>query len=506
VARIFLSYAREDEMQVRDVYCRLLEAGFEVWMDKINLLPGQRWQQEIPRALRHSDFILIFFSKHSVSKRGYIQREFQLALETLEEMPPDAIHTIPIRLDDCQIPEQFRPLQWSDLSEAGEFDRIVQALRWGMEQRQAVAPEPALEPPPNPISDKARTFSESEGRSVAETPVQSTHESEPTTASRPENINQNIFENIDAKWIQGDMTQIGHHTVIFPKSPAPGQKSHRVSVITIVSLVIAAVSALAAVIVIPEVRVLIGLDNSPEQRETSMPVSTPQEITNRIGMEFVLIPAGTFTMGSPYPDAYDDEKPAHQVTISEPFYMGKYEVTQAQWKAVMGENPSVFKDDDRPVENVLWEDAQQFIQKLNKREGKEACRLPSEAEWEYAARAGTTTTYSFGDNESQLGDYAWYSQNSDNTTHPVGEKKPNAWGLYDMHGNVWEWVQDWYGPYTAEAVTDPIGPATGTARVIRGGGWGDAAQGARSADRGWAHPGYRDGYLGFRCLSSAPSR
>ena len=186
MARIFLSYAREDEPQVRDVYRHLREAGFEVWMDKISLLPGQRWQQEIPRAIRNSNFILIFFSKNSVAKQGYVQREFRLALDTLEEMPPDAIHTIPIRLDDCQIPEQFRHLQWSDLSEAGEFDRIVQALRWGMEQRQTVAPEPALEPPPNPIPDRARTFSRSEGRSDAEAPVQPTQEPESTAASQPE--------------------------------------------------------------------------------------------------------------------------------------------------------------------------------------------------------------------------------------------------------------------------------------------------------------------------------
>jgi TIR domain len=178
VVRIFLSYAREDEAQVSGVYRRLLDAGFEVWMDKINLLPGQRWQQEIPLAIRNSDFILIFFSKNSITKRGYIQREFRLALDTLEEIPPDAIHTIPIRLDDCQIPEQFHHLQWSDLSEAGEFDRIVQALQWGMEQRQAVAPEPALEPPPDPLPHRGRTGSGGERRSNAETPVRPTEELE----------------------------------------------------------------------------------------------------------------------------------------------------------------------------------------------------------------------------------------------------------------------------------------------------------------------------------------
>jgi formylglycine-generating enzyme required for sulfatase activity len=169
----------------------------------------------------------------------------------------------------------------------------------------------------------------------------------------------------------------------------------------------------------------------------------------------------------------------------------------------MGENPSRFKGDDRPVENVSWEDAQQFIQKLNEREGKEACRLPTEAEWEYAARAGTTTLYSFDDKKSQLSDYAWYGGNSGSATHPVGEKKPNRWGLYDMHGNVCEWVQDWYDSYTAEAVRDPIGPTTGALRVFRGGGWYSPALYARSASRNGFHPGYRYGVLGFRCLSSA---
>ena len=219
MARIFLSYAREDETQVRGVYRRLRDAGFEVWMDKINLLPGQRWQQEIPRAIRRSDFILIFFSKHSVAKRGYIQREFRLALETLEEMPPDAIHTIPIRLDDCQIPEQFHPLQWSDLSEAGEFDRIVQAIRLGMEQRQTVAPEPALEPPPDTNTRQRPSIFSSRRTICCRRFCPPPQEPEPTTVLQPE------------------------------KPLVPDQKSRRVLVVTIVGLVIAAVGALAAVIV-----------------------------------------------------------------------------------------------------------------------------------------------------------------------------------------------------------------------------------------------------------------
>ena len=381
MAQIFLSYAREDETQVRGVYRRLIDAGFEVWMDKIDLLPGQRWQQEIPRAIRRADFILIFFSRNSVAKRGYVQREFRLALDTLEEMPPDAIHTIPIRLDDCEIPEQFHHLQWSDMSEEGEFDRIVRALRFGLEQRQHFTPEPALEPPPDP---RAKTW------------------------------------------------------------------------------------------------------------------------TNSIGMEFVLIPAGTFMMGLPDsdPDSARDEKPAHQVTLSQAFYLGKYPVTQAQWEAVMGTNPSRFKGAGRPVERVSWNDVQAFMQKLNEREGVDHYRLPTEAQWEYACRAGSSTRYHFGDDAARLGDYAWYDENSDDQTHPVGQKQPNAWGLYDMHGNVWEWVQDWYAGYTANPMTDPIGPTSGAVRVLRGGFWSDPARFMRAGGR------YADdavdclGAMGFRCLSS----
>jgi formylglycine-generating enzyme required for sulfatase activity len=227
---------------------------------------------------------------------------------------------------------------------------------------------------------------------------------------------------------------------------------------------------------------------------------------NSIGMEFVLIPAGTFIMGSPDmdQDADDDEKPAHQVTLSKPFYMGKYPVTQAQWQAVMGGNRSRFQGDpNRPVENVSWNDVQTFIRKVNENENTFPCRLPTEAQWEYACRAGETTRYSFGASASQLGEYAWYAENSSGATHPVGQKKPNPWGLYDMHGNVWEWVQDYYGDYSAEAVVDPVGPAAGAYRVIRGGSWDYSARYVRAASRFGFHPGARLGLLGFRCSSLA---
>lgn len=228
--------------------------------------------------------------------------------------------------------------------------------------------------------------------------------------------------------------------------------------------------------------------------------------TNSLGMEFVLIPAGSFTMGADknFERAEDDETPPHRVTISRPFYLGKYEVTQAQWVAVMGSNPSKFKGRSHPVEQVSWDDAQAFVQRLNQKEGHDRYRLPTEAEWEYAARAGTTSTYHFGDDASQLGRYAWYDKNSGETTHPVGQKEPNAWGLYDMHGNVWEWVQDWYGEnyYRNSPSTDPRGPSSGSYRVDRGGSWGDDAAYCRAAYRSSLSPANRYGSLGVRLALS----
>jgi formylglycine-generating enzyme required for sulfatase activity len=199
-----------------------------------------------------------------------------------------------------------------------------------------------------------------------------------------------------------------------------------------------------------------------------------KSFTNSLGMTFVLIPAGTFQMGSPPGEAgrFDDER-RHQVTISRPFYLQTTQVTQGQWERVMGHNPSFFKKcgKDCPVERVSWHDAQAFIARLNHMEKTDEYTLPTEAEWEYACRAGSTTRFSFGDDAAKLGDYAWHGGNSGGTPRPVGQKKPNAWGLYDMHGNVWEWCLDWYGPYPDRPVTDPTGPDVGQFRVLRGGSW-----------------------------------
>lgn len=227
-----------------------------------------------------------------------------------------------------------------------------------------------------------------------------------------------------------------------------------------------------------------------------------QERANSIGMEFVLIPAGTFQMGCDknFERCYDWDVPQHKVEITKAFYLGKYPVTQKEWVAVMGDNPSKFKGEDNPVENISWDDIQIFIQKLNAMDWTGSYRLPTEAEWEYAARARTVTIYSFGDDNRQLRQHAWYNTNSNGRTHPVGELQPNPWGLYDMHGNVFEWVQDWHADYPKVSVVDPKGPFSGSYRVLRGGSWNFSEWFCRSADRHYEAPSFKSGYYGFRLV------
>jgi len=220
-----------------------------------------------------------------------------------------------------------------------------------------------------------------------------------------------------------------------------------------------------------------------------------------VKLEMVLIPAGEFKMGDDQ-SGRGFEKPVHKVAITEPFYLGKYEVTQEQWEAVMGNNPSHFKGAKNPVETVSWDDCQAFLGKLNAKIGRQGGKfvLPTEAQWEYACRAGSTSKFCFGDDENQLGEYAFYARNSGGKTHPVGEKKPNAWGLYGMHGNVGEWCRDWYGAYGTEAVTDPRGPAIGAIRLFRGGTWGGTDWYCRSAPRYQIVPEGKNSLLGLRIV------
>jgi formylglycine-generating enzyme required for sulfatase activity len=215
----------------------------------------------------------------------------------------------------------------------------------------------------------------------------------------------------------------------------------------------------------------------------------------------VLIKAGTF------------QRIKYPVTLSRDFWLGKYEVTQAEYAAVMGRNPSHFPGDPhRPVEKISHLDAAAYCLTLTQREREAgrlppdyAYRLPTEAEWEYACRAGTTNLFNFGDAEGEAAQYAWTLENSDGATHPVGLKRPNPWGLYDMHGNVWEWCSDWFAPYAPGPLMDPVGPSESKYKVFRGGGWNHAAEFARCANRFMMPPSNGIYFVGLRvALSQTP--
>jgi formylglycine-generating enzyme required for sulfatase activity len=225
---------------------------------------------------------------------------------------------------------------------------------------------------------------------------------------------------------------------------------------------------------------------------------------NELGIKFALISPGAFLMGSD--DGEENERPVHQVSINKPFYMGIYVVTQGQWKSVMGTEPwkgqpYVREGDNYPAIHVSWYDAQNFLTRLGATDVQNSYYLPTEEEWEYAARAGTTMKFSFGDDERDLRSYGWYrdnTQNGEDYAHPVGQKKPNQWGLYDMHGNVWEWMDDWYyGSYTAKPKLTP------NEKVLRGGGWDYPAYGARSAHRNFLLPSRTLNVIGFRLVRSS---
>ena len=242
---------------------------------------------------------------------------------------------------------------------------------------------------------------------------------------------------------------------------------------------------------------------------------SPKEIINSIEIKLVLIPNGTFMMGSPVEEEgrYDNEV-QHKVTISRDYYLGVTEVTQGQYEKVMGTNPSKFqkqvilnKDSSMyPVEKVSWEDAVSFCKRLSELPDEKTAgrvyRLPTEAEWEYACRAESETAFHFGGSSKLSDDFAWFG-NSNKQTHPVGQKKPNAWGLYDMHGNVFEWCGDWFNEYPKGAVSDPTGPKEGVLRVFRGGSWEFGAASGRSATRFFTAPFGRGDWIGFRVALSS---
>ncbi|MGH9845339.1 MAG: SUMF1/EgtB/PvdO family nonheme iron enzyme [Blastocatellia bacterium] len=457
--QIFISYAREDQSRVELLYQKLVGAGYQPWLDREHLLPGQRWEPVIKQALERSDFVLVCLSAASINKRGFLQKEIKQALERAQEKLEDDVWLIPARLDDCDVPDGLSAIQWVDLFEEHGFDDLLRALAFQLKRMRKSPPLPPQPKPQPPVAPK-------------NAPVIVRHE-------------------------DADNRQDFEFTTV--TLDARGQEV---------------------------------------ERKKGQARSLTEDLGGGVRIEMVEIAGGEFWMGSTDAEArdafndakryfkdadqkwYTAETPRHRVAVS-PFFMGKYPVTQSEWMEVMGNLPEISDDlrgDDRPVVMVSWEEADAFCRELSRRT-KRQYRLPTEAEWEYACRAGTNTPFAFGQSiNPEVVNYAGshpygsaakgvYRQK----TVPVGSLGvANAFGLYDMHGNVWEWCSDWYGEsYYAEClkkgvVTDPRGPDTGSDRVIRGGGWADDAAGCRSANRSYDPPGYRYDALGFRLVRVGP--
>jgi len=473
---IFLSYKSEDRAKALIIAEALERNGYSVWWDR-KIPVGKTFEQVIVEQIQAAKCVVVLWSRESV-KSDWIKEE-------ADEGKKRKI-LAPVFIDDVEIPLGFRRIQaarlidWDGTLPNPEFDLLLGSVSRMVDKEHA--PEMGI---------KKTGYHEEDERKKAEVIEKDKLKKEKELKElRRIAIKDAIRENI--------------HTV---KSKI--SKEMIIAVVLIFSIL------LVGYWIFPSIGGLNGTNGNGEAPtpipvtstptpSTPSPTPIPKNITNSIDMEFVPIPAGEFDMGSPSSEVgrNDNEGPVHHVTISEDFYMGKYEVTQEQWQKVMGSNPSYFKGDDLPVEQISWNEIQDFIRKLNERESSVKYRLPSEAEWEYAARAGTTTRYSFGDDESDLGDYVWYNDNSGEETHPVGLKQPNPWGLYDMHGNVYEWVQDeWHNSYDgAPSDGSAWEGGDGAYRVIRGGGWGLIAGDCRSAYRNCDVLGYRDYYLGFRLL------
>jgi formylglycine-generating enzyme required for sulfatase activity len=500
MADIFLSYAREDRERAKVLAKALEDHCWTVWWDP-QIPPGKTFDQVIETALDEAKSVVVLWSKESIGS-DWVKEE-------ADEAKRRNI-LVPALIDRVNPPLGFRRIHAADLID-WEGDKNHPGFAGLLVAISEIVGPPVIEEPVG-----ARTkISESQAETVKATgdksdrePRLSVPEQQPVSSVTPPTDGEPDFG-------------LSSVTVARPK-----RKRGSAIVIGVATLVLLAIGIFLVNDWKKPSKLTTTIPPSPGRQTGGQPIAEKKpknadSFTNSIGMKFVRIPPGSFLMGNDISPAetarkygggagqYEYEHPQHKVSIEQPFYLQSTEVTQGQWKKVMGDNPSHFVNcgEDCPVEQVSWNDAQEFVKKLNELESTDKYRLPSEAEWEYACRAGTTTEYSFGDDSSKLGDYAWYSDNSNGQPHPVRQKKPNAWGLYDMHGNILEWVEDdWHknyegAPHDGRAWVDE---PRGSHRVLRGGFWNGNQNSARAASRDNYIPYGPGNYVGFRLCSSSP--
>ncbi len=443
--RIFLCHSSGDKPAVRDLYERLRADGFEPWLDEKDLLPGYDWELEITKAVRNSHVVVVTLSKASIMTAGFRQKEIRFALDIAEEQPEGTIFIIPVRLEDCEVPLRLRRSHWVNFFNEDGYERLVSALRKRAEE----------------LEKKSRGLQTLEEADTSSTAAPDEHAGAVTLESQQEAVR-----------------------------PAP--------------LVLKRYK--------PSTALVDAEGNVVSRYKTGKTRYYSEPAGDGVELEMVFVPGGTFTMGSPEdePGRGDAEGPRHKVIVRS-FFLGKYQVTQAQWKAVarlpkvkrnLDPDPSAFKGDDLPVERVSWKDAVEFCARLSMRTGREY-RLPAEAEWEYACRAGAATPYSFG--HALAKEVANFNNLYGRTLPAGGLDVANKFGLYDMHGNVYEWCGDaWHKNYQGApgngSVWEDAEPPAG--RVCRGGSWQTNARACRSAHRKLARTSLRHAAVGFRVAST----
>ncbi len=520
VPKVFISYSHDSHVQLDRVLAladRLRAEGIDCNLDQYESTQPQRWPSWMNEQFRAADFILVVcteiycrrFEGREESGKG-MGAKWEGAIITSELYRDETLNRrfIPIIFaaeDAAQVPEQLRDYTRYLVTDEQGYEALYRRLT---KQPRVVKPplgqvqtfEPVNKLNALPDENRQQEFPVIEAEVAHPSSHQSVATLTPSLVTEP--VRAPVKEPETPWQEQHDKVEVKNPTRQLAPLSSRRRRLILASGVLVMGLAIAVASSLLykSNSVVTDNRSPTPTVASPSPVAKATLRSFTADLGNGVKLEIVALPGGTFEMGSD--NGTIDEKPKHKVTLS-PFAIGKYEVTQAQWQAVMGNNPSYFKGDNLPVERVSWLNVQKFIERLKLKTGNQTYCLPTEAEWEYAARAGSTGKYSFGDDAAKLGEYAWFRGNSGAKTHPVGLKKPNDWGLYDMQGNVSEWCQDWYSKdYYEQSVnsTNPRGPSSGEYRVLRGGPWFINIDDARPVYRGFYNPGDRDISVGFRVV------
>jgi formylglycine-generating enzyme required for sulfatase activity len=504
---VFISYSNKDQTAANAV-CATLEAqGIRCWIAPRDIPPGAAWGGSIIKAIEDARIMVLIYSG-SANLSPQVIREVERAVSK-------GLVLVPLRIEDARMSKEMEYF----LSRSHWLDALTPPLENHMAKLAETCRLLLLQDPQEMPLGPVSVWTARHPITKLKVPERSAPTPQPTaersnTGTLVAAISLVALAVGLAVWQPWKSPAVPTVPNAPPAAPAvAGRAPSRGETLTPTppavasgptTTVVVAATTVTTAVVQPATNTGPSQPSPPPQvtaTTTNTGANLPKEMTIELGgdvkMELVLIRPGTFTMGS----RECSNATPHKVTITKPFYLGKFEVTQEQWQAVMRSNPSQSKGAKKPVEMVSWDNCQLFLRELQAKVPGQRFRLPTEAEWEYACCAGSTTRYCYGDDDVRLGLHAWYKSNSDSTTHPVGEKKSNAWGLYDMLGNVREWCQDWCGDYPNGEVASPTGPTGGTVRVSRGGSWNVGPDNCRSAVRFRNTPDFRHNYIGFRlCL------